>query len=228
MSEQSGTSDGSTRDDGTRDWVKWHEDYDNPASGLSWRLKTIQQHITAAVDRLPPGPFRAVSLCAGQGRDLIGALATHPRRPDLRARLVELDPVNAGYARTSAEEAGLSEVKVSTEDAGDTTVLDGAVPAELILLCGIFGNITDDDVNRTIEEVPHLAAPGATVFWTRHRNPPDLTPAIRTWFSESGFEELAFETHPSGVQGVGVHRLVAEPKPYRPGVKLFEFVTGRW
>jgi hypothetical protein len=32
-----------------------------------------------------------ISLCAGQGRDLLGVLADHPRREDVRARLVELD-----------------------------------------------------------------------------------------------------------------------------------------
>src|SRR3989442_973015 len=31
------------------------------------------------VDQAPPGPLRAVSICAGQGRDLIGVLREHPR-----------------------------------------------------------------------------------------------------------------------------------------------------
>jgi hypothetical protein len=31
-------------------------------------------------------------MCAGQGHDVLGALPDHPRRGDVTARLVELDP----------------------------------------------------------------------------------------------------------------------------------------
>ena len=48
-------------------------------SPLVRRLGMIQAQIHAMLDEAPPGPLRAVSLCAGQGRDLIGVLASHPR-----------------------------------------------------------------------------------------------------------------------------------------------------
>jgi len=38
------------------------------------------------------------------------ALAAHPRRADVLARLVELDPRNAGLARAAAERAALPAV----------------------------------------------------------------------------------------------------------------------
>ncbi|GHD35622.1 hypothetical protein GCM10010335_31060 [Streptomyces galbus] len=53
-------------------------------------------------------------MCAGQGRDLIGVLAGHPRRDDVRARLVELDE--------KAEEGG------DAEHRRPTTTRRGAVP----------------------------------------------------------------------------------------------------
>ena len=46
--------------------------------------------IKQALDEAPAGPLRVISLCAGQGRDLIEVLAEHPRRGDVRARLVEV------------------------------------------------------------------------------------------------------------------------------------------
>jgi hypothetical protein len=55
----------------------------------------VQAMVADALERVPPGPVRVVSLCAGQGRDLLGVLADHPRRGDVTARLVELDPGNA-------------------------------------------------------------------------------------------------------------------------------------
>lgn len=38
-----------------------------------------------------------------------------------------------------------------------------AVPADLVLLCGIFGNIPDADVQATVRAAPQLCAPGAEV-----------------------------------------------------------------
>jgi len=68
-----------------RDWYDWHAPYDDPESGLSRRLSWVQDRIRVALDEAPPGPFRAISLCAGQGRDLIGVLSGHPRRGDVTA-----------------------------------------------------------------------------------------------------------------------------------------------
>jgi hypothetical protein len=173
---------------------------------------------------LPPGSVRANSLCAGQGRDLIGALAGHDRRADVTARLVELDPRNTDTAHHLARANGLDGIEIVTGDASTTSAYDGAVPAEIILACGVFGNISDSDVQNTVSNLSCLAAPGATVLWTRHRHSPDLTSHIRFWFAHAGFEEVGFEVFPAGVQSVGVHRLVGSPKPFQGGVKLFEFV----
>ena len=64
-----------------RDWVAWHDAYDDPGAPLAQRLVAVQAQIAAALDGAPPGPLRAVSICAGQGRDLIGVLREHPRGP---------------------------------------------------------------------------------------------------------------------------------------------------
>ena len=54
---------------------------------------------------------------------------------------------------------------------------------------------------------------------------PDLTPSVRQWFADAGFDEVAFESpDEAGLVAVGVHRLVAPPQPLRTGVSLFTFV----
>jgi hypothetical protein len=68
-----------------------------------------------------------------------------------------------------------------------------------------------------------LCAPGALVLWTRHRRPPDLTPAIRSWFGEAGFREEAFDTSQDGFMSVGAHRLAGEPAALALGQRLFTF-----
>jgi hypothetical protein len=207
-----------------RDWVAWHEPYEDAATPLARRLALVQRRIRETLDRAPAGALRAISACAGQGRDLIGALREHARAPDVRARLVERDPRNADAARASAAAAGLAAVEVWCGDAGTTDAYDGAVPAELVLFCGVFGNVSDADVARTVSQLPRLCARGGTVIWTRHRRPPDLTPSIRAWLDEAGFEEVAFDAPADSVFTVGTHRLRGEPPAFARGVRLFEFV----
>jgi len=111
---------------------------------------------------------------------------------------------------------------------GDAALVDlwaGSVPADLVLLCGVLGNISDADVERTLAALPELCAAGATVVWTRSRRPPDLTPDIRTSLSRKGFEEVAFEAPDDVLFGVGVHRFAGTPRPLRRGRRLFTFTT---
>jgi hypothetical protein len=114
-------------------------------------------------------------MCAGDGRDLLGVLPGHSRRRDVHARLVELDPELA--ARGAARAASLSpHIDVVNADASVTSAYTGAVPADIVLVCGVFGNISDDDIAGTVAALPSLCAPGATVIWTRGTFAPDLTP----------------------------------------------------
>ena len=93
-----------------------------------------------------------------------------------------------------------------------------------MLLCGIFGNVSDDDVHRTVRAAPQLCAPGATVVWTRHHRPPDLTPRIRGWFAGAGFAERSFVAPDDAVYSVGVHELTGPSEPLRPDETWFSFV----
>src|SRR5258708_19145008 len=154
------------------DWHDWHTAYDQPDNPLTRRLAIVQECIRDTLDAAPPGPVRVVSMCAGEGRDLLGVLTDHPRRADVRGRLVELDPDLAATARSHAP-AG---VEVLCADAGRTSSYAGAGPADLVLVCGVFGNITDADMMHTIDLLPTLGAEGATVIRTRHRRPPAPTP----------------------------------------------------
>jgi hypothetical protein len=116
----------------------------------------VQAQVRAALDRSSPGSVRAISVCAGQGHDLIGVLAGHPRRADISARLVELDEHNALLARRAADETGLGGVEVVAADASMTDAYEGAVPANLVLLCGVFGNISAKDIANTVSHLPRL------------------------------------------------------------------------
>ena len=207
-----------------KDWVAWHAAYDDLSSPLSARLRRVRSHLSDAIDQAPAGRVSLVSLCAGQGHDVIGVLPRHPRRDDVRAVLIEADERNAGLARRAAAEQGLAQVEVRQADASLVTGFADALPADVLLLCGIFGNVTDRDIRRTVRAASALCRAGATVIWTRHRRPPDLTPQVRAWFAESGFEEIAFDAlETSALTSVGVNRLRGAPAAGLPGHRLFTF-----
>lgn len=157
---------------------------------------------------------------------MLGVLADHPRRADVQARLVELDPQNAAVARAAAEAAGLDGVEVVTGDAAFTDHYAGWVPADLVLVCGLFGNITDEDIERTIASVPQFVRTGGTVFWTRSRHAPDRVPLICQWFEQRDFERL-WLSEPDVDYGVGVHRFNGQPQPLTTGTRLFTFVGSK-
>jgi hypothetical protein len=204
------------------DWQAWHAGYEDPHSELGRRLALVQKQLRLVLDQAPPGPIRAISICAGQGHDLIGVLAEHPRREDVSARLVELDAQNVALALGAARAVGLEQVEAIAADASLSDVYAGAVPADLLVVCGVFGNISAADIDTLIEQLPQLCASHASVVWTRHRRRPDLVPRIRASFLRAGFEELAFGEAPPF--GVGINRLVSEPQPFQPGRKLFDFI----
>ncbi|TCO48803.1 class I SAM-dependent methyltransferase [Actinocrispum wychmicini] len=203
----------------TQDWVAWHETYDDPESFLARRLRVIQHRVREALDTVGPGPVRVLSMCAGQGRDLLGVLADHPRAADVQARLVELDPRNVAVARESAPPG----VAVVLADAGTSDAYDGIAPVDIALVCGVFGNISDQDIRTTVEHLPMFLRPGGTVIWTRHRVDNDLPTTIRGWFTENGFTEVAFDSPADTLFSVGTNRLAGAPTPFLLGVRLFEF-----
>jgi hypothetical protein len=210
----------------TRDWYAWHADYDTPDSALARRLAAVRERVGEALDAAAPGPLRVVSLCAGQGRDLLEVLAVHPRRPDVTARLVELDPRNVALAAQSAKAAGLDSVEVRVGDAALTDQYADMVPADLVLICGVFGNISDAEVRATIGYASQLCVTGGTVVWTRHRRSPDLVPRICDWFAEQGFEQRWLSGPGEGF-GLGVHRFTGRPRPLEPRARMFTFVTDK-
>jgi hypothetical protein len=209
----------------TTDWVQWHEPYGDPASSLSRRRAVVQGVVGRWLENRQGEPGRVLSMCAGDGRDVLEVLA---RRPDdaalLEVVLVELDPRLAELATELALDAGLDRVEVRVADAGTTDSYVDATPADLVLACGIFGNVSNDDVQRTVAMLPGLCAEEALVVWTRGRGDTDHTPQIRRWFAEHGFAEREWHAPDDAGYSVGVHQLFGAPTPLEPGQRLFTFL----
>jgi hypothetical protein len=213
-----------------RDWLEWYKQYDDPTSSLGRRLQVVQEQLAATMRSLPDSA-RLLSLCAGDGRDTLPVLAEVA--PHVTATLVELNGELAERARRTAADLGLGGVTVRTGDAGDCRSHRGSVPADVVLMCGVFGNVRDKEVANTVEHLPELLAPGGVVIWTRgsrvDRDPSewagDPSEYVRGLLAAGTFEELAFVKPDDAGFRVGVHRLLGPPRPFDPAVQLFTFVN---
>jgi hypothetical protein len=72
-----------------KDWYAWHNPYTDPGSPLARRLRLVQQHIAAWLDERPGEPVSVVSMCAGQGDDILTVLASRPDASRVSTTLIE-------------------------------------------------------------------------------------------------------------------------------------------
>ena len=151
------------------------------------------------------------------------------------AVLLELQPDLAQRARDAAATAGLAQVQVRTVDASSIDAYRDAVPADMVLMVGIFGNIADNDIWRLIAFTPQLCRPGTTLVWSRGRKfsrelpgvtSGDLNDEVRAKFAAAGFLEDVYETHEGGGRpALGVVHYAGPPVGLRPSPKpLFTFL----
>jgi hypothetical protein len=210
-----------------RDWHAWHREYADPTSSLSRRLEEVRIQLAALLERAPAA-VRLLSLCSGDGRDTIPVVAGAERHVDVT--LVELDEDLARTAARAAADAGIA-VDARTGDAGAAETWKDVLPVDVLMLCGVFGNIWDADVERTMAASRSTLAPGGSVVWTRgNRVPGDPTrhtddPAehVRRLFLDAGFDEVTFVRPADASYRVGVARL-AEPSTEPLPRRLFSFV----
>ncbi len=214
------------------DWREWHERYDDPGSSLMRRLEAVRNEARRLLADRRGARTQVASICAGDGRDLLPVLASIDGDVDVDAILVELDSDLADRARATAAALGLARVEVRTGDAGLVSTLAGVPPADVFLACGVFGNITDSDLEATIGALPALVAPGGAVVWTRGANlgdgelsayPGDPADLVRELLARRGFTEETFVRPADADFRVGVHRRSVDASPTALPKRMFSF-----
>jgi hypothetical protein len=210
-----------------RDWHAWHREYADPSSSLSRRLEEVRIRLAALLEG-GTGQVRLLSLCIGDGRDTIPVVAGAERA--VAPTLVELDEGLARDAEVAAARAGVAAV-VRNGDASLPATWRDVLPVDVLMLCGVFGNITDADMERTVAAARSMVAAGGAVVWTRGnrvpgdptQHPDDPAERVRRVFLAAGFDEVAFVRPADASYRVGVARLTTpstDPLPDR----LFTFV----
>ncbi|CAN5909888.1 hypothetical protein BH11VER1_BH11VER1_09820 [soil metagenome] len=189
------------------DWSDWHQRYDLSTS-LAVRLRIVIEQIAAAIDECSAGPVTIVSLCAGDGRDVIGALAEHKRRADINAWLLDTHKDSLARGEALAEEQGLAgQLRFLEADAGLLGNYANIVPADIILLSGFLGHIRQHDIPSLIASLPMLCKVGGFVIWNKHlvaNDGPVAVLAIREILARAQFEEIQFQV--TEIDGYAVGR----------------------
>lgn len=199
-----------------RHWLDWHREYHDPSSSLSRRRRVVQGYLRQILAELAQvgEPIRLLSMCAGDGGDVLEVLASRRFSPPVQALLVELDPELADRARALADRLDLAPaVRVRTADAGRVDSYAELAPAHVVLACGVFGNISEADVRRTVGALPGLLCPGGWVIWTRGRGADgtDASGFVRRVLAERGFTELDLTAPDDAMFRVGLHQLDRPP-----------------
>jgi hypothetical protein len=209
------------------DWSNWHQQYDD-SPALMARLRAVREQLRTSLDESPPGPIQIVSVCAGDGRDLIGALSDHPRRQDVCASLLDTDRASLARGRAAAGAAGVqSQVRFLLADASLARNYVALVPADLVLLSGMIGHLRKSDVPRLVGSLPMLCKCGGRVIWNRHvvlNDGANQIKVIRNLFRRGGFVELEFRTLAPDGFAVGRVRFSGAALPLDPTAVLFDFV----
>jgi hypothetical protein len=192
-------------------------------------MRTVRKHVASVVKACPPGPVTVVSICAGQGRELIGALENHPRREDVRGRLVELDADNAAFAQQWAKRAHLDALEVVNGDASVSDAYAGLPRADLVVVSGLFGHVDDNDRLSTIAFLRQLLRSGGSVVWTSFLRDNGPVEKLRRFFVEQSFDEIETEFLPGEEYRftVTLSRHAGSEEPLQPDTKLFTFGSAR-
>jgi hypothetical protein len=132
------------------------------------RLAAVQEHLAETLDWAPAGLVRIISICAGDGRDVIGVLRSHKRRTDVAAWLVELNHQSVSAGLRSVKNAGLEDtVKFLSQDATLFATYKDIAPSDIVLVCGVWGHVPVHQRSLLVRGLGSLCKSGGTVIWTR-------------------------------------------------------------
>lgn len=204
-------------------WYSWHAPYDDLESEQTDRLGAVQDQLVAYLDQAPAGPLNALSVCSGQSRDLLPILISHPRGSEVRATMLELDPLNASFLHGALGSTRLQTVDVVVTDAGLTDSYTGLAPADLVLLCGVLANIEIKDACELVDALPAVCAGGATVVWSTYGDSLPDADVVLARLEDGPFERVS--VHRADGYLVGAHRFTGTTGSLEPGKRLFSFRT---
>jgi hypothetical protein len=209
---------------GSRVWSGWpeaayrHDTYQR-------RLAAVQDHLAQALDRAPVGPVRIVSVCAGDGRDVIEVLQSHPRRKDVCASLVEVNRKSVASGVRHADSAGLQNtVNFLNEDATLFATYRHIAPADIVLVCGVWGHVPAHQRLSMARGLACLCKPGGSIIWTRGVSQGhDRLREIQLAFGDPPWQQVRIDITSDRAWAVATYRYLGAPTDLPSSGQMFHF-----
>jgi len=191
------------------------------------RLGAVKQHLSESLDQAPEGEVTIISLCAGDGRDVIDVASVHPRRRDVAAWLVEADARSVAAGITLARGKGLHKaVRFLPADATSYATYRDIPGADVVLLCGVWGHVPPEDRSAVVKACNALCREGGHVIWTRGlRRGSGRFEEIRAAFSGREWSEVRTTITPDTRWAVATNCLAASPSARPTSGTIFHFQT---
>ena len=207
-----------------RSWSDWHRMYQNNEA-LKTRLDLVRQTLRAVLDARPSGRIRLVSICAGDGRDVLEVVATHPRRSDIEAWLLDSDAPSVARGLTAVASLGLARpVHFRRADAAAAQSYIDIVPADILLASGFIGRLTFGELEHFAACLPAFCNAGTELIWSRHvrgNQGVDIS-RVRELFRMHQFDERAFAIASTNGYAVGWQRFAGTAISLDPKMRLFD------
>jgi hypothetical protein len=159
---------------------------------------------------------------------VIGVVGSHPRRSDVTAWLVEQNPqsVAAGVCRLA--DAGLeNSVAFLTGDATLYTTYEKIAPADIVLLCGVWGHVPADERTQLVRALACLCKPAGAVIWTRGVAKGMIRlQQIQVHFAGSSWEQVRVSLTPDKNWAIVTHRCRGSACELPTSGQIFHFRAG--
>jgi hypothetical protein len=209
---------------GSGKWSGWPQDAYR-RQHYQQRLRAVQSHLAECLDQAAPGPVRIVSLCAGDGRDVIGVLQMHRRRNDVAATLVELNGPSVAEGLRQVHVARLEKsVRFIHRDATDYSTYKGLVPCDILLVCGVWGHVPPWERAALIGALATFSKPAGCVIWTRGVSKGMARmDEIQSQFAGPTWERLRLSFTPDDQWVVGTHRYCGPALDAPAAGRIFNF-----
>jgi SAM-dependent methyltransferase len=205
-------------------WSSWPEEAYRQ-NRYHQRLLTVQEHLAECLDVVAQGPVRILSICAGDGRDVVNVIGSHPRRTDVCASLVELDGRSVAAGKSETARAGLTgEVHFFNADATVFETYASLPSADIVLLCGVWGHVPTDERLQLVRGIAALCKPGGKVIWTRGVSQGLIRfDEIRSVFARAAWEMVRVSITSDNGWAVVTSRYRGRPSELPANGRMFHF-----
>jgi hypothetical protein len=140
---------------------------------------------------------------------------------------VENNPHSLAAGRDHARRAGLADaIHFLQADATTFATYCDLTPADVVLLCGVWGHVPPHQRPALVRACQSLCKPSGVVIWTRGvRQGTERFEAIRALFANPLWEEIRAIISPDAKWAVATHRYLGPPTPLPLAGQIFQFQT---